>query len=197
MKNEPLIIKKRGEDGNRIISVRIWEETLAKLDRLSAEELHQPRQVHLLLVLGGLGGGGEAAEDAGSHAAQGAAHLLVRQAGLLGKLAGDVVQVPAENVAEDGRPVPQVGVLDLAGHGCGAGMLAQGAEQRGGPALAGGVVGHPLEKQGQSQRDQLSQLGAVGPGPLGQSLDGVVGGHGIGEHIEKIHGKRSFSFIRY
>ena len=37
MKNEPLIIKRRGEDGNRIITVRIREETLAALDRIAAE----------------------------------------------------------------------------------------------------------------------------------------------------------------
>ena len=37
MKNDPLIIKKRGEDGNRIIKVRIREDTLAELDRLAAE----------------------------------------------------------------------------------------------------------------------------------------------------------------
>ena len=37
MKNDPLIIKKRGEDGNRIITVRIREDTLADLDRLAAE----------------------------------------------------------------------------------------------------------------------------------------------------------------
>ena len=37
MKNDPLIIKKRGEDGNRIITVRIREDTLAELDRLAAE----------------------------------------------------------------------------------------------------------------------------------------------------------------
>ncbi len=37
MKNEPLIIKKRGEDGNRIISIRIREDTLAALDKLAAE----------------------------------------------------------------------------------------------------------------------------------------------------------------
>ena len=37
MKNEPLVIKKRGEDGNRIISVRIKEETLAEIDKLAAE----------------------------------------------------------------------------------------------------------------------------------------------------------------
>ncbi len=37
MKNDPLIIKKRGDDGNRIITVRIREDTLAELDRLAAE----------------------------------------------------------------------------------------------------------------------------------------------------------------
>ena len=37
MKNEPLKIKKRGEDGNRIISVRIKEDTLAELDRIANE----------------------------------------------------------------------------------------------------------------------------------------------------------------
>ncbi len=37
MKNEPLKIKRRGEDGNRIITVRIREETLSELDRIAAE----------------------------------------------------------------------------------------------------------------------------------------------------------------
>lgn len=37
MTNEPLKIKRRGEDGSRVISVRIREDTLAELDRLSAE----------------------------------------------------------------------------------------------------------------------------------------------------------------
>ena len=37
MKNDPLIIKKRGDDGNRIITVRIREDTPAELDRLAAE----------------------------------------------------------------------------------------------------------------------------------------------------------------
>ena len=37
MQNEPLRIKKRGEDGNKIISVRIREETLSELDRIAAE----------------------------------------------------------------------------------------------------------------------------------------------------------------
>ena len=37
MNSEPLIIKKRGEDGNRIITVRIREDTLAELERLATE----------------------------------------------------------------------------------------------------------------------------------------------------------------
>lgn len=36
MNNEPLKIKKRGEDGTKLITVRIREDTLAELDRLSA-----------------------------------------------------------------------------------------------------------------------------------------------------------------
>lgn len=36
-KNEPLKIKKRGEDGNRIISIRISEDTLSKLDKIATE----------------------------------------------------------------------------------------------------------------------------------------------------------------
>lgn len=37
MANEPLKIKRKGDDGNRIITVRIREETLTELDRLAAE----------------------------------------------------------------------------------------------------------------------------------------------------------------
>ena len=37
MEKETLKIKRKGEDGNKVISVRIKEETLAELDRLSAE----------------------------------------------------------------------------------------------------------------------------------------------------------------
>ena len=39
MKNDTLVIKKRGEDGNRIITVRIKEDTLAQLDRIAADPL--------------------------------------------------------------------------------------------------------------------------------------------------------------
>jgi metal-responsive CopG/Arc/MetJ family transcriptional regulator len=37
LSNEPLKIKKRGEDGSKVISVRIRDDTLAELDRLAAE----------------------------------------------------------------------------------------------------------------------------------------------------------------
>lgn len=37
MNNEHLIIKKRGDDGNKIITVRISIETLNQLDRIAAE----------------------------------------------------------------------------------------------------------------------------------------------------------------
>ncbi len=37
MKSEPLKIKKRGEDGNKVITVRIREDTLDALDKIAAE----------------------------------------------------------------------------------------------------------------------------------------------------------------
>lgn len=37
MAKEPLKIKRRGDDGHRIISVRIREDILADLDRLASE----------------------------------------------------------------------------------------------------------------------------------------------------------------
>ena len=37
MENEPLIIKKRGDDGNTVISIRIRNDIVKKLDKLSAE----------------------------------------------------------------------------------------------------------------------------------------------------------------
>ena len=36
MKNEPLKIKKRGEDGSKVITVRIKEETLVEIDRIAS-----------------------------------------------------------------------------------------------------------------------------------------------------------------
>ena len=37
MTNNPLKIKRRGDDGNRVISVRIQEDILAELDKLAAQ----------------------------------------------------------------------------------------------------------------------------------------------------------------
>ena len=53
MKNDPLIIKKRGDDGNRIITVRIREDTLAELDRLAAESNRSRNElINLILARG-------------------------------------------------------------------------------------------------------------------------------------------------
>jgi metal-responsive CopG/Arc/MetJ family transcriptional regulator len=37
MSNEPLVIRRRGEDGSKIITVRIKEDILASLDKIAAE----------------------------------------------------------------------------------------------------------------------------------------------------------------
>ena len=37
MKNEPLKIKKRGEDGTKLITIRIKEDVLASLDKIASE----------------------------------------------------------------------------------------------------------------------------------------------------------------
>lgn len=53
MINEPLKIRKRGEDGNRIITVRIKEETLAELDRIAAETNYSRNElINLILAHG-------------------------------------------------------------------------------------------------------------------------------------------------
>ena len=53
MNNEPLKIKKRGEDGNRIITVRIREETLAELDRIAAETNYSRNElINIMLSYG-------------------------------------------------------------------------------------------------------------------------------------------------
>ena len=47
---EPLIIKRRGEDGNKVISLRIKESTLAVLDRI-ASVVHYSRNELINLIL--------------------------------------------------------------------------------------------------------------------------------------------------
>ena len=53
MKAEPLKIKRRGEDGNKMISVRLREDILAELDRLSAESNRSRNElINLILAYG-------------------------------------------------------------------------------------------------------------------------------------------------
>ncbi len=52
-KNEPLKIKKRGEDGNKVITVRIKEDVLTEIDRI-AKEINCSRNelINILLQYG-------------------------------------------------------------------------------------------------------------------------------------------------
>ena len=54
MKNEALVIKKRGEDGSRVITVRIKEDTLAELDRVAAETNYSRNELINLILKHGL-----------------------------------------------------------------------------------------------------------------------------------------------
>ena len=45
MKTEALVIKRRGEDGSRVITVRIREDILSELDRLAAECNHSRNEL--------------------------------------------------------------------------------------------------------------------------------------------------------
>lgn len=51
--NKPLIIKKRGEDGYKLISVRIKSDTLSELDRIAGETHYSRNElINLLLAHG-------------------------------------------------------------------------------------------------------------------------------------------------
>ena len=53
MKNDTLVIKKRGEDGNKIITVRIKEDTLAELDRIASESNYSRNElINIILAYG-------------------------------------------------------------------------------------------------------------------------------------------------
>ena len=51
---EKLQIKKRGEDGSKIITVRIKEDTLAKLDQLAAETNYSRNELINVILIHGL-----------------------------------------------------------------------------------------------------------------------------------------------
>lgn len=53
MQSEPLRIKRRGEDGNKVISVRIKEETLQELDRIASESNYSRNElINIILSYG-------------------------------------------------------------------------------------------------------------------------------------------------
>ena len=54
MENEPLKIKKRGDDGNRVISVRIKETTLAELDRVATDSNYSRNELINLILEHGI-----------------------------------------------------------------------------------------------------------------------------------------------
>lgn len=54
MENTPLKIKKRGDDGNKVISVRIKESTLEELDRISAESNYSRNELINLILSHGI-----------------------------------------------------------------------------------------------------------------------------------------------
>ena len=54
MKNEPLKIKRRGEDGSRVITVRIKEDTLAELDRIANESNYSRNELINIILSHGV-----------------------------------------------------------------------------------------------------------------------------------------------
>lgn len=52
--SEPLVIKKRGEDGNKVITVRIKEDTLASLDKLASETNYSRNELINIILKHGL-----------------------------------------------------------------------------------------------------------------------------------------------
>lgn len=54
MQNEPLIIKKRGEDGSKIITVRIKEDILSSLDKIAAESNYSRNELINIILKHGV-----------------------------------------------------------------------------------------------------------------------------------------------
>lgn len=54
MQSEPLRIKKRGEDGNKVITVRIKEDILAALDKLAAESNYSRNELINIILRHGV-----------------------------------------------------------------------------------------------------------------------------------------------
>ena len=54
MKNAPLKIKKRGEDGNKVITVRIKEDLLSEIDRLANESNYSRNELINIILSHGV-----------------------------------------------------------------------------------------------------------------------------------------------
>ena len=54
MQSEPLKIKRRGEDGNKVITVRIREDTLDALDKIAAETNHSRNELINIILSHGV-----------------------------------------------------------------------------------------------------------------------------------------------
>lgn len=54
MDNQPLVIKRRGEDGYRVISVRIQEDTLTQIDQLATETNRSRNELINLILAHGI-----------------------------------------------------------------------------------------------------------------------------------------------
>lgn len=54
MNSEPLKIKRRGEDGSRVITVRIKEDTLAALDKIAADSNYSRNELINIILSHGI-----------------------------------------------------------------------------------------------------------------------------------------------
>lgn len=54
MNNEPLKIKRRGEDGYKVITVRLEEDTLAAIDRIAGKTNRSRNQIINMILCHGV-----------------------------------------------------------------------------------------------------------------------------------------------
>ena len=54
MKNDTLVIKRKGEDGSKIITVRLREDTLSKLDRIASESNYSRNELINIILKHGV-----------------------------------------------------------------------------------------------------------------------------------------------
>ena len=54
MKNDTLVIKRKGEDGSKIITVRLREDTLSELDRIASESNYSRNELINIILKHGV-----------------------------------------------------------------------------------------------------------------------------------------------